>query len=482
MSYMRDASGRRLDGIDIPSVLETRPSRGYQSIAPPGVKIRGLNLVPSLGVNGLTGISGWAGFYTKFPWATIKKQVDLAIGAGANNIRWMGGLGAMNTIPLAEYLEKFEQVVAYAQQRGLFVTPALESYGYRLGVSDSAAVDYLLATVEMLNRYSNVLYCDVTNEILGEYAVTHNVSSADARDPAAALAQSLYTALKPATTIPLGFSHSYPPGVNLSWYAALMPWSDVIDLHVYPYSTGTIAALDIDTSILATYPNKPVFFSEYGAELNPSAPGSYLPATDYMAHFRATRTLMNRPGFDGGNLFSVVDIVPLASGGTHSTGLYANENGTGVHADVLAVFKSMPTRSRPWSHVVKLPASPGNVAITGTLLLHDTTIFCPTACTAEVELSIDVTTVAGDVTTYGFRPSVDGSTATSLEAQVTGDNAIATYKNGAGGRQAIRKTWTFDLAAGSHQFRSFVERLSGTDTTATVIYPGTLMKIKFTPA
>lgn len=218
-------------------------------------KVNGVNLVPTPLDPGYDGT--WSTLFTYWPWSqSLAPQLQLCHGIGANGARLIGGVGAIadGTLTTAQYVSQYEQFVAYCQSLGMYVQAVGCAFGHQGDATQAQVIGYLSELLAMLASYPNVVAFDISSEIFGQ---GYSVGMTDSE--VVAYAAALYTALKPLSRIPMGFSHSYP--FTDYRVALLAPYCDYLDFHVY---TTSVPNGSSPASLLATYPAKPLLFGEWG--------------------------------------------------------------------------------------------------------------------------------------------------------------------------------------------------------------------------
>ena len=320
------ALGRSLAG---PSRSLASVSR--DSLVPSGTSINGINLVSTPSDPGYDG--SWPTLFVGWPWAqSLKPQIDLARGQGANAARLIGGMGAVSQgrLTLSEYVAEYEQFVAYCQSEGMYVQAVGADIGDMSGVPQATVIGYSHALVEMLNGYSNVVCLDIVSEIIGQgYAI--GLGSVGNDEAIIAYAQALYSAIKPLSSIPMGFSHSYP--FTDYRVAELAPYCDYVDFHVYP---GTVPTGSSPASALDAYPTKAFIMGEWGDPISDTQDGQ-------VAHADYVLGLVQDWPCNGAWKWSAVDQLWASEDYAYDNfGLFPTVQSTGPRQDIAAVFCRFP--------------------------------------------------------------------------------------------------------------------------------------------
>lgn len=197
----------------------------------------------------------------------IRPQILLAKGVGANTIKWSGGTrsvvdGRQTRTELHAHISQF---IEYAADQGLYVYWSSHFYQEDLNpATDAATLDEIVAMMELVGSYENVIGNDCSNEINNSY------TEADAL----ALMQACYPAIKAvAPTLPLSISMllvasddwTQPALWSAGSLAQFEPYVDFWDMH--PYYSGANQPLGSHLSAFraASY-FKPWFVGECGEE------------------------------------------------------------------------------------------------------------------------------------------------------------------------------------------------------------------------
>lgn len=498
-----------------------RPAPISTRLFPPGVKGRGMNLGPVIN-SGYGG--GWAQMFTEWPWDSasgIKKQIDLAAAEGCNAIRLIGGLGAIKQgLPLATYVQRNEQFIAYARSKGMYVYLVGAAFGHINGATQAELITYLTALVKMTNKYDNVIGMDISQEPFGEgYSMlgkTPQTKTSADDDFITALCAALYNALKPLTKMSLSFSSSTPwtdPRNQM-----LAPYCDHLDVHVYWDRAGTL------DSFLAANPGKLLVVGEFGMgswSSTGNTANNSTSVTNVTPNQWRNGMLIDGPGITPGttivsgegtttlvlsaiatatatgvtltndsaqklsmkslrdDVASRPDVVAsfywAAKWGTPAAGTpnYAYFGASDVPSPVLKdLFRTFPVEDRPWEKRVSLGS---NVTINSTngsdyKDLISTSVTLGRACRVEVELVVDLLP-SGTANVYQALVQIDGSPAPDPVA-LSGleQRHLLTLKAGS----AV-------LLPGTHTFTSHIVRATGAGV-ATQALTNTQLRLRFTPA
>lgn len=166
----------------------------------------------------------WITNYEPDTW--LHAQLDLAASVGANTVKWLPDIHA--------YINGGNDLALMKQRLSLFCEHALsigidlvwqtpiDVFGWG---GDPANLPALLDFAADIDRYGNVVYWDVLPE-------SHFYTNAAT---AAAIAEAVFPAIREVTKIPLTASLSGNPNTQDAFIAALDPWVDLFDWHLYYY-------------------------------------------------------------------------------------------------------------------------------------------------------------------------------------------------------------------------------------------------------
>lgn len=196
-------------------------------------------------------------FYRQWPWdARIKWQVDAAAARGANGLKFYSCVHPVlnGVISQAEQNAKVRQFLDYSATRGLMVYWTLFDGFTDPPLPNTNGLNSALEVGRILNDYPNVVAIDACNELNLTQGFGVTVDHLAALRPA-------WKAMSP---IPMGLGLSVGSSADLtsSGVAAIAPYCDFMDFHVY-WANGDPVASDFAAYRAAPY-YKPWIVGECG--------------------------------------------------------------------------------------------------------------------------------------------------------------------------------------------------------------------------
>jgi hypothetical protein len=332
-SHLRQIQGdkRNIAGVTADAAKILRPSygqwdssyaaapRGVGLRMPANVRLRGVNIVPSFGVNFLPADqeSVWAAMWRIWDWnGWLRPQLDDAAKI-ANGIRCFGNTAciAQGSVTMADYLARWKQLLDYCAAKNLYVYPCGGDLGHWGNMGYAQATDLFTAWAQLLHGYPNVVGVDVTNEAYG-YArgLVEGPTVYKQREPILALLENLGDIVRANAGVPV--THSFPLS-DATWWTLdtdpipkLFAMSDFLDYHVYCDTNPVQAAQAFAT---AWGDGKHMVIGEFGIDMT-SAPNKRT------SRYQQVRDIVgSRPDIEGALAWSCWD---LAGDKTSQYGLY----------------------------------------------------------------------------------------------------------------------------------------------------------------
>lgn len=231
-----------------------------------------------------------AQYDTPRDFAWLQWQIDHVKAIGGNCVKILGisHTALTGSWTQADQFSLFQQVADYCNQQSVLLYPATDWDIYSGGDPLQAKIDFICALVELLDVYPNILGFDLLTE-------PNDMSQC----------APIYNAAQPLTDRPITFGWPIVSSPDLTAQAAVIPnYCDFIDLHIYAQPDN----VDWLDSVFLAYPNKEVFFGEFGTSV------ALWPPDVRASRIRAVMALANLPQVSGSLFWQLRDVRDFAYG------------------------------------------------------------------------------------------------------------------------------------------------------------------------
>lgn len=201
--------------------------------------------------------------FVNWDWdGRIRPQFDYALAHGANTVKWSGGTRSVvdGRQTRAQLHACISQFIEYAGQRGLYVYWSSHFYSEDLNpANDQATLDEIVAMMELVGSYENVIGNDLSNETNANQQEAHVQAHLEAVVPPIRAVTDLPLSL---SLVVVGATFTQPEGWSTSAMPNIAPYVDFWDFHPY-YGVGDPGPADLSDLRRAAF-YKPWMVGECG--------------------------------------------------------------------------------------------------------------------------------------------------------------------------------------------------------------------------